>query len=154
VRRWQGGLEGGGKRFAVVVARFNSDITARLASGAVDALLAHGVAAGDIEMIHVPGAWELPAACARVIERGDVDGVVALGCVIRGETAHFEYVAGESARGLATVQRESNVPVAFGVLTTENVEQALARSEKGPENKGSEAALAALEMANLFDDLS
>jgi 6,7-dimethyl-8-ribityllumazine synthase len=136
-----------------VVSRFNSDITTRLASGALEALLEHGLSAGDVELIHVPGAWELPAACARVIERGRVDGVVALGCVIRGETPHFEYVAGEAARGLAMLQREAKVPVAFGVLTTENMEQALARSGDGEDNKGREAALSALEMVNLFDDL-
>lgn len=153
VRERQGDLDGKGKRFAVVVSRFNSDITARLASGALEALVGHGLAPSDVELIHVPGAWELPAACARVIERGGIDGVVALGCVIRGETPHFEYVAGEAARGLATLQREAKVPLAFGVLTTENVEQALARSGTGPDNKGWEAALSALEMVNLFHDL-
>ena len=153
VREARGHLDGSGKRFAVVVSRFNSDITTRLASGAVEALLAHGLAPRDVELVHVPGAWELPAACGRLIERGGVDGVVALGCVIRGETPHFEYVAGEAARGLATLQREAKVPVAFGVLTTENVEQALARSGTGPDNKGWEAALSALEMATLFDSL-
>ena len=149
----RGHLDGRGKRFAVVVSRFNEDITRKLESGAVEALLAHGVAPIDLEVIHVPGAWELPVACARLIDEGGIDGVVALGCVIRGETPHFEYVAGEAARGLAALQSDSRVPVAFGVLTTENVEQALARSGSGPDNKGWEAALSALEMATLFDDL-
>jgi 6,7-dimethyl-8-ribityllumazine synthase len=153
VREIEGHLDGSGKRFAIVVSRFHSDITAELESGAVEALLTHGLEPSDLEVIHVPGAWELPVACARVIERGGVDAVVALGCVIRGETPHFEYVAGEAARGLATLQREAKVPIAFGVLTTENVDQARGRAGPGPDNKGWEAALSALEMANLFGGL-
>lgn len=148
-----GTLDGAGRRFAVVVSRFNDHITERLARGAVEALTRHGVAAEDLAVVRVPGAWELPQACARVVEWSGVDAVVALGCVIRGETPHFEYVAGEAARGLAELARSSTVPVAFGVLTTESLEHALVRSEDGPGNKGWEAALAALEMVTLFDVL-
>lgn len=153
VSETSGARDGIGRRFAVVVSRFNRPITERLALGAVEALTRHGVAAADVELIRVPGAWELPQACARVLERGRVDAVIALGCVIRGETPHFEYVAGETARGLGALARTGRVPVVFGVLTTDDLEQALARSEEGPGNKGWETALSALEMANLFDAL-
>ncbi len=148
-----GSLKGDGLRFALVVARFNDLITERLLEGATDALTRHGVAPGDIQVVRVPGAWELPAATARILERGGVDGVVALGCVIRGATPHFDYVAGEAAGGLGALSRTATVPVIFGVLTTDTLEQALERAGSKGGNKGWEAAVSAVEMANLFREL-
>jgi len=157
-----GSLDGAGKRFALVVARFNPVVTEELLSGAIDALVENGVARAAIEVVRVPGAFELPPACARVLSRGGVDGVVALGCVIRGETPHFEFVAGEAARGIGRLAVDAAVtgfagrpvPVIFGVLTTDDMEQAMRRAGGGKENKGRDAALAALEMANLYGMLT
>jgi 6,7-dimethyl-8-ribityllumazine synthase len=153
----QGALEGGGRRFSVVVSRFNDGVTSLLEEGAVRAFMAHGVDADDVEVIRVPGAFELPGVAARLLERGKVDGILALGCVIRGETPHFDYVAGEAARGLAELGLRAGVPVVFGVLTTDTLEQALvragARSDDPEANKGWESALVALEMANLYREL-
>ncbi len=154
---WQGGRDGAGRRFAVVVSRFNEGVTSLLEEGAVGAFVAHGVDPDDVEVIRVPGAFELPGVAARLLERGRVDGIVALGCVIRGETPHFDYVAGEAARGLAELGIRWSVPVVFGVLTTETLEQAMvragARSGEPEANKGWESALVALEMANLYGEL-
>ncbi len=146
----RGALDGAGRRFAVVVSRYNELVTERLLNGARACLLQHGVAEGDVDVIYVPGAWELPGAALLAAHGGGYAGIVALGCVIRGETPHFDYVAGEAARGLASVTMETGVPIGFGVLTTDNVEQALARSGGNKGNKGWEAALSALEMADLF----
>jgi 6,7-dimethyl-8-ribityllumazine synthase len=145
----QGSLDGSGLRVAIVVSRFNQVVTDELVSGATDELGRRGVDPDEIEVIRVPGAWELPAACARVVERGRAGAIIALGAVIRGDTPHFEFVAGEASRGLGALSRESSVPVVFGVLTTDTLEQALERVV-GEANKGREAALAALEMANLY----
>ncbi|MSR22542.1 MAG: 6,7-dimethyl-8-ribityllumazine synthase [Gemmatimonadetes bacterium] len=153
MREVSGTPDGTGRRFALVASRFNHVVTDELVAGAVDALTRHGVASGDIEIIRVPGAWELPATCQRVVERGGVDGIVALGCVIRGETPHFEYVAGEASRGLGAVARSASIPVVFGVLTTETLEQAMTRAGTERNNKGWEAALVALEMATLYREL-
>lgn len=149
----RGSLDGAGRTFVLVVSRFHGDITDSLARGAIDTLVKHGVDPSDVRLVSVPGAWELPAAVAWVADALDPDGIVAAGCVIRGETPHFDYVAGEAARGLAEVGLETAVPIAFAVLTTDTVEQALARAGEGQENKGREAALTVLEMANLFDAL-
>lgn len=143
---------GSGRRFAIVSARFNEFITERLVRGAQACLLEHGVRAGDVAVHHVPGAWELPLA-AQWLARQGYDGVVAIGCVIRGDTPHFEYVAGAAAEGLARVSLDESVPVAFGVLTVETEEQAMARAGGREGNKGWEAALAVLEMAALGGDL-
>jgi len=153
MRELSGNLEGGGRSFALVVARFNEVVTEELLSGALETLGSHGVSPDRIEVVRVPGAWELPQACARLAGRDDLDGIVALGCVIRGETPHFEFVAGEAARGLGAVARASSLPVIFGVLTTDTLEQALARVGNGAGHKGREAALAALEMVNLYREL-
>jgi 6,7-dimethyl-8-ribityllumazine synthase len=142
--------EAAGLHVAVLAARFNSEITDRLVEGAERALLEHGASAADIETIRVPGAWELPQAAARAAEAGRFDAIVALGCVIRGDTPHFEYVCAEASRGLGAVARTARVPVAFGVLTTDDAEQARARAGAGPDNKGYEAALAALEMVSVY----
>lgn len=146
----RGDLEGRGLKIALIVSRFNEVVTEALLDGAVETLREHGVDQGGLTVVRVPGAWELPGAGARVLERGEVDAIIALGCVIRGETPHFEYVAGQAARGLGELALDATVPVVFGVLTTDDLEQALQRAGEGPDNKGREAALSALEMANLY----
>jgi 6,7-dimethyl-8-ribityllumazine synthase len=139
-----------GRRFAIVVARFNELITERLAEGARSCLLESGAPDDAVDVAWVPGAWELPVAALRLARTGQYAGIVAIGCVIRGETAHFDYIAGEAASGLGAVARDTGVPVGFGVLTTEDEEQALARAGGAAGNKGWEAAQAVLEMADLL----
>ena len=148
-----GQLDGNGRRFAIVVSRFNNLVTKQLLLGARDCLVRHGVDADHIDVYHVPGAWELPQTARRVLATGGYAALIALGCVIRGATPHFEYVAGESARGLGALARESDVPVVFGVLTTDTVEQALERAGTKAGNKGWDAALSALELADLFGQI-
>lgn len=145
-----GDLNGSGRRFAILVTRFNSLVTEQLVKGARDCLLRHGVDDEAIDLYRVPGAWELPAAAARIVRSEKYDALVALGCIIRGGTPHFEYVAGEASRGLGAVAREASIPVSFGVLTTDTVDQALERAGTKAGNKGWDAALSALEMAELF----
>jgi 6,7-dimethyl-8-ribityllumazine synthase len=143
-------LTGGDLRIAVVVSRFNEEISKRLLRGALGVLEEHGV--GDPDVLWVPGSLELPVTALALAERGNHDAIVCLGCVIRGETYHFELVAGQAAAGIMQVQLDTGVPVAFGVLTTEDREQALARS--GPKNnKGADAAEVAIEMANLMREI-
>lgn len=139
------------RRVAVVVSRFNEQITTKLAEGAVDALVRNGVAFDDVDVCWVPGAWELPMAARRALMAGRYDGVVAVGAVIRGETPHFDIVANESARGLADASREFDAPVTLGLLTTDTLAQAEARAGGELGNKGWDAALALLEMLDLFD---
>jgi 6,7-dimethyl-8-ribityllumazine synthase len=140
---------GAGHRFALVVSRFNDSVTGRLRDGAAAALTAAGVAAGDVEEFWVPGAFELPQAARAAADTGRFDAVVCLGCLIRGETPHFEYISSAVAHGLMHASGESGIPMAFGVLTTDTIEQARARSGDGHDNKGFEAAAAAVEMAAL-----
>lgn len=144
---------GHGRRFAVVASRFNESITLRLAEGAVDALTRHGAAFDDIDLVWVPGAWELPAAARRLLGSDRYVAIVAVGAVIRGDTPHFEYVAGEASRGLADASAEFDRPVGFGLLTCDDMAQAEARAGGEHGNKGWDAAMAALEMADLFDRL-
>lgn len=144
---------GDGRRLAVVASRFNQDITERLVDGALDALVRHGAAADDVDVVWVPGAWELPAAVRRLLTTERYDAIVALGAVIRGDTPHFDYVAGEASRGLAQASAEFDVPIGFGLLTCDSRDQAEARAGGEHGNKGWDAALAALEMADLFDRL-
>lgn len=151
MNEFNGNLDGNGKRFAIVVTRFNSLVTEQLVTGAKDCLLRHGVKDDDIDLYRVPGAWELPSAVSRVATNDKYHGVVALGCVIRGGTPHFEYVAGEATRGLGAVARSAAVPVSLGVLTTDTVDQALERAGTKAGNKGWDAALSVLEMAGLFE---
>jgi 6,7-dimethyl-8-ribityllumazine synthase len=146
----RGALDGSGLRVAILVARFNAEITERLLRGAGQALADHGVAESNVEIVRVPGAWELPQAGARAVASGRFDAVVTLGCVIRGETPHFDYVCQEASLGLGAVARTSSVPVVFGVLTTDDEAQALARAGDGRDNKGYEAAMAALEMVGVY----
>jgi len=145
-----GKLRADGRAFALVVARFNEDVTRRLLRGALNALKEHGVE--DPDVLWVPGSLELPVTALALAEKGNHDAIVCLGCVIRGETYHFEVVANQAAAGIMQVQLDTGVPVAFGVITTEDKEQALARS--GPKNnKGADAAEAAIEMANLMREV-
>src|SRR6266542_1374614 len=144
---------GAERRVAVIASRFNEEITRKLADGAMETLVAHGVAFDHIDMIWVPGAWELPLAARAAAGTDRYDAIVAVGAVIRGETAHFDFIAGEASRGIADVGREFEVPIGFGLLTCENDEQAEERSGGAHGNKGSDAALAALEMADLLDRL-
>ncbi|BDG58916.1 6,7-dimethyl-8-ribityllumazine synthase [Caldinitratiruptor microaerophilus] len=149
-RVYQGSLVGTGLRIALAVSRFNDFITSSLLAGARDALIRHGVREEDIDVAWVPGAFELPLAVLRLAGSGRYDAVVALGAVIRGATPHFDYVAGEVTRGVGRAALESGVPVTFGVLTTDTVDQAIERAGTKAGNKGAEAALAAIEMANLL----
>lgn len=146
-------VEGDGRRVAVLAARFNGEVVERMVDGALTCLRGQGVAAEDILVAWTPGAFELPLAAERVVRSGRFDAVICLGAVIRGETAHFEFVAAEAARGIQRVALTSGTPVAFGVLTTDTVEQALERAGGSHGNKGHDAALAALQMVNLLDHL-
>jgi 6,7-dimethyl-8-ribityllumazine synthase len=141
-------------KFVIVVARFNSFVVDSLLSGAIDALTRHGVSDSNVTVVRVPGAFEMPLVVRRVAEKGGVDAIIALGAVIRGGTPHFEYVAGECAGGIAAAARETGVPVAFGVLTTDNIEQAIERSGTKAGNKGADAAMTALEMVSLLRNLA
>ena len=144
---------GTGRRLAVVASRFNETITRALVDGALDALVRHGVAFDDVDVIWVPGAWELPIAVRRAMSSERYEGVVALGAVIRGDTPHFDYGAGEASRGLSEASRDSDIPLGFGLLTCDNMEQALARCGGEHGNKGWDAAVAVLEMADLLDQM-
>lgn len=144
---------GAGRRFAVVASRFNEPISAKLVAGAMDALERHGVDPQRIDLVWVPGAWELPAAARRLLTSNRYAALVAVGAVIRGDTPHFDYVAGEAARGLAEASARYDRPIGFGLLTCDDLEQAQARAGGSHGNKGWDAALAALEMADLFDKL-
>lgn len=149
----RGARDAAGLRIAVLVGRFNSEITERLLLGAQNALEEHGGRESDIEVVRVPGAWELPQTAARAVDSGRFDAVIALGCVIRGDTPHFDYVCEHANLGLGEVARASDIPVVFGVLTTENAAQARARAGEGSDNKGHESALAALEMVAVLHSL-
>ncbi len=149
-KTYEGHLDASGLKLAIVVARFNSFITERLLSGALDALRRSGAKTEDIEVVRVPGAWEMPVVTGALLEKKRFDGIICLGCVIRGETAHFDYVAGEAAKGLGQLAAQSGVPVTFGVLTTNTVDQAMDRADAKSGNKGVDAAMTAVEMANLM----
>jgi len=150
---YEGYLQGEGLRFGIVISRFNEFIGGKLLSGALDSLTRHGVLAADIEVAWVPGAMEIPLAAKRMGRSGNYDGIVCLGAVIRGSTPHFDYVAAEVAKGVASVQLEIGVPMSFGVLTTDTIEQAVERAGTKAGNKGWDSALAALEMVNLLRNL-
>ncbi len=145
----EAGLNAEGGRFGIVVSRFNSFVVESLLEGAIDTLVRHGAREEDIHVVRVPGAFEMPIAAQRVVE-GEVDAVIAIGAVIRGGTPHFDYVAGEATKGLAAVSLESNVPITFGLLTVDTIEQAIERAGTKAGNKGAEAALSAIEMVNLL----
>ncbi len=153
VRIIEGDLKVGDLRIALVASRFNEFIVERLVTGAVEALAGHGADRSSLALVRVPGAFDLPAVARRLANAGRYDAIVALGAVIRGDTPHFDYVAGECAAGLARVAADTGVPVAFGVLTTDTVEQAVERAGGKAGNKGADAARAAIELANLMRKL-
>lgn len=153
VNNIEGDLNAQGFKFGIVVSRFNDFITSRLVDGAVDALVRHGAKDKDIDVVKVPGAFEIPMTAKKMCAKKKYDAVLCLGAVIRGATPHFNFVAGEAAKGVGTLAMESSIPVLFGVLTTENLEQAIERAGAKSGNKGSETALAAIEMVNLYKNI-
>ncbi len=147
---YEGELSGKGLRFCIVASRFNDFITAKLTEGAVDALRRHGTEDKDIDIVRVPGAFELPLVVKKVARKEEYNAVIALGTIIRGATPHFDYVAAEASKGIALVSMETEIPVTFGVLTTDTIEQAIERAGSKAGNKGWDAAMTAMEMANLM----
>ena len=147
-------LEAAPYKFAIVVSRWNEFITSRLLDGALDALVRHGAEPGNVLRVWVPGAWEIPLVAQRLAGTGGYAAILCLGCVIRGQTPHFEYVAAEDAKGIAQVSLSTGVPITFGIITADNLEQAIDRAGTKAGNKGADAALAAIEMANLLPRLS
>lgn len=149
----EGDYSGKGKKFGIVVSRFNEFINAKLLEGALDSLRRHGVDDNDVTIAWTPGAYELPMVAKKMAESGNYDAVIALGCVIRGATAHFDYVAGEAAKGIGQVALQTGLPIIFGVLTTDTIEQAIERAGTKAGNKGADCAMAAIEMVNLMEKL-
>jgi 6,7-dimethyl-8-ribityllumazine synthase len=154
MRTVEGTQRAAGFRFAIVVSKYNDFVTERLQAGALAALTAAGVASDDVMVVHVPGAFEIPLAAQHVAETGRFDAIVCLGCVIRGATPHFEYIASAVANGLTSASAATRIPMTFGVLTTNSVEEAIERAGEGDGNKGREAALAAVEMATIVAQLA
>jgi 6,7-dimethyl-8-ribityllumazine synthase len=150
----QGDLSGKGLKIGIVVARFNDFITGRLVEGALDGLQRHGVAEADIEIVRVPGAYEIPLVAKRLAQAKKYNAIICLGAVIRGATPHFEYVSAEVSKGVASVSQDTGMPVIFGVLTTDTIEQAIERAGTKSGNKGWDAALSAIEMANVVKQLA
>lgn len=153
VKAIEGKLDAGGVRFAIIQSRFNDFIVGRLIDGAMDALLRHGAEEKKIDVIKVPGAFEIPLTAKKAAKSGKYDAVICLGAVIRGSTPHFEYVAAEVTKGIATVGLETEIPVTFGILTTDNIEQAIERAGCKSGNKGWDAAVSAVEMVNLLKQM-
>jgi 6,7-dimethyl-8-ribityllumazine synthase len=149
----EGTISAEGFRFAIVVSRFNEFISSKLVEGAMDALRRHGATEEQVSLIKVPGSFEIPLTAKKLADSGQYDAIVCLGAVIRGATPHFEYVAAEVSKGIAAVAIETKVPVTFGVLTTDSLEQAIERAGSKSGNKGWDAAMAAMEMVNLFKEL-
>lgn len=147
---FEGNFDGKGLKIAIVASRFNEFITKELIGGAEDTLLRHNINTDDIDLYRVPGAFEIPSVCNKIAKSGKYDAVITLGAVIRGSTPHFDYVAAEVSKGVAAVSMQYNIPVIFGVLTTDTIEQAVERAGTKAGNKGSDAAMAALEMINLY----
>ena len=152
-RTMEGKISAEGFQFALIVSRFNDFISAKLMEGALDALKRHGAKDEQLTLVRVPGAFEIPLTARKLADSGKYDAVICLGAVIRGSTPHFDYVAAEVSKGIAVVALESKIPVTFGVLTTDNLEQAIERAGSKAGNKGWDAAMAAMEMANLFKDI-
>ena len=149
----EGKLSAAGLRFALIVSRFNDFVVGRLQEGSIDAIVRHGGDEKNIEIIKVPGAFEIPLIAKKAAKSGKYDAVICLGAVIRGATPHFDYVAAEVSKGVATVGLETEIPITFGVLTTDNIEQAIERAGTKGGNKGFDAALAAIEMVNLLKEI-
>lgn len=153
MKTYEGELQAKGLKFAIVISRFNDFITGKLLEGALDALIRHGAAEQNIEVVRVPGAFEIPMAAKKVAGKKTCDAVICLGTVIRGATPHFDYVASEASKGIAAASMETGVPISFGVLTTDTIEQAVERAGSKSGNKGWDAAMVAIEMAQLFKKL-
>ncbi len=153
MKKIEGDLQAEGLKFAIIVSRFNDFITNKLLEGAVDALLRHGAAEKNIDVIKVPGSFEIPLAAKKVAGKKSHDAVICLGTIIRGATPHFEYVASEAAKGIASASLETGVPIAFGVLTTDTIDQAVERAGSKSGNKGWDAAMVSIEMAQLLKKL-
>jgi 6,7-dimethyl-8-ribityllumazine synthase len=149
----EGKISAEGFRFAIIVSRFNDFISSKLVDGAMDALRRHGVDEGKVSLIKVPGSFEIPSVAKRLAKSDKYDAIICLGAVIRGATPHFDFIAAEVAKGVASVSLESDIPVTFGVLTTDNLEQAIERAGSKAGNKGWDAAISAIEMVNLFSQL-
>ena len=149
----EGQLNSEGKKIAIVASRFNEFITSKLISGAVDMLKRHGTKEEDITLAWVPGAFEIPQVAKKIVASKEYDAIICLGCVIRGATPHFDYVSAEVSKGIATVALSSDIPISFGVLTTENIEQAIERAGTKSGNKGSDAALTVIEMIDLYSKI-
>ncbi|MEA1049192.1 6,7-dimethyl-8-ribityllumazine synthase [Lamprobacter modestohalophilus] len=154
IKTYEGALRAGNARYCLVVSRWNSFIVESLEKGAIDTLKRHGAEEADLSIVRVPGAFEMPVVIERIAAKGDYDAVIALGAVIRGGTPHFEYVAGECVKGMAQVSLKHGLPVTFGVLTVDTIEQAIERAGTKAGNKGAEAALSAIEMVDLLRGLS
>lgn len=150
IKTWEGHYQGEGLKFGIIIGRFNELIGGKLLAGALDGLKRHGVHEADIELAWVPGAYEIPLIAQKMAKKGSYDAVICLGAVIRGATPHFEYVSGEVSKGVAQVGLETGVPIIFGVLTTDSIEQAIERAGTKSGNKGFEAAMTAIEMASLI----
>lgn len=151
MKKYEGNLTANGKKFAIVASRFNEFIVNKLVSGAEDAFIRHGVNNDDISLVWVPGAFEIPLTAQKLAKSGKYDAVVCLGTVIRGATSHYDYVCNEVSKGIASVGLNTSIPVIFGIVTTENIEQAIERAGTKAGNKGFDAAVSAIEMVNLFD---
>ncbi len=149
----EGKLNSEGKKIAIVASRFNEFITSKLIDGATDMLKRHGTKEEDITLAWVPGAFEIPSVAKKIADSNKYDAIICLGCVIRGATPHFDYVSAEVSKGIATVSLSSNIPISFGVLTTENIEQAIERAGTKSGNKGSDAALTVIEMIDLYSKI-
>ena len=153
MNNYEGKLQAEGFKFAIVASRFNHALVDRLVEGAIDCLIRHGAKEEDIIVVRVPGSWEIPVAVKRILTKGEVDAVIALGVLIRGATPHFEYIASEVSKGLAQLSLEFGKPVSFGIITADSLEQAVERAGTKMGNKGWEASLSAIEMVNLFREL-
>lgn len=147
---YEGELTGKGLKFCIVASRFNDFITSKLTEGAIDALKRHGTSEKDIDLVRVPGAFELPIIARKLAQKGNYNAIIALGTIIRGSTPHFDYVAAEASKGIAVAGMETGVPVSFGVITSDTIEQAIERAGSKAGNKGWDAAMTAMEMANLM----
>lgn len=153
MKKYEGNLTANGKKFAIVASRFNEFIVNKLVGGAEDAFIRHGAGSDDINLVWVPGAFEIPLTAQKLAKSGKFDAVVCLGAVIRGATSHYDYVCNEVSKGIASVSLNTGIPVIFGIVTTENIEQAIERAGTKAGNKGFDAAVSAIEMVNLFDTI-
>jgi len=152
-KTYEGRLLAAGLKFGLVVSRWNSFITERMLAGAMDALVRHGASGDDIDVARVPGTWEIPVVASRMAQSGRYHAIVCIGCLIRGETPHFDYLAAEVTKGIAQIGLQTGIPVTYGIITVENLEQAIDRAGAKAGNKGAEAAMAAIEMADLMRNM-